>query len=258
MIRVRDLVKRHGEWDVLRGVSLDVRRGEVAAIVGPSGGGKSTFLRCLNGLERFEGGSVEVAGLRLEVGMVARARELALREIRRRVGMVFQAFHLFPHRSALANVAEGPRYVLKLPKGEAEARARTLLEKVGMGDRLEARPSQLSGGQQQRVAIARALAMGPEVLLFDEPTSALDPPRVEQLHGVLAGLAAEGQTIVVVTHDVPFARRVADTVHVLEEGRVVASGPPAEILGRIEAEPKESGEIRGSCGSSRDRPKSVG
>ena len=230
MIEVHELVKRHGAREVLRGVSLSVRCGEVAAIGGPSGGGKSTFLRCLNGLDRFEGGSVTIDGLRLDAGLSEPARERALRGIRRRVGMVFQAFHLFPHRSALANVTEAPIHVLGLPRAEAEDRARRLLDRVGLGDRLDARPAQLSGGQQQRVAIARALAMGPRVLLFDEPTSALDSRMAGEVLAVMADLARDGQTMVVVTHDLRFARRAAHTVHVFGDGRVVATGPPDVVL----------------------------
>jgi len=230
MIEVHGLVKRHGPLEVLRGVSLGVARGEVAAIVGPSGGGKSTFLRCLNGLERFQGGSVTIDGLRLDATLTDGAREAALRGVRRRVGMVFQAFHLFPHRTALANVTEAPIHVLRLPRAEAEARARSLLDRVGLGDKLAALPAQLSGGQQQRVAIARALAMGPRVLLFDEPTSALDPAMAGEVLAVMADLARDGQTMIVVTHDLAFARRAAHTVHVFADGRVAASGPPAEVL----------------------------
>jgi len=230
MIEVNGLVKRHGPLEVLRGVSLGVARGEVAAIVGPSGGGKSTFLRCLNGLERFQGGSVTIDGLRLDATLTDGVREAALRGVRRRVGMVFQAFHLFPHRTALANVTEAPIHVLRLPRAEAEARARSLLDRVGLGDKLAALPAQLSGGQQQRVAIARALAMGPRVLLFDEPTSALDPAMAGEVLAVMADLARDGQTMIVVTHDLAFARRAAHTVHVFADGRVAASGPPAEVL----------------------------
>ena len=236
MIEARNLVKRHGSVEVLRGINLRVAAGEVAAIVGPSGGGKSTFLRCLNGLEDFDGGTIRVDGRELVPNMTAPAREAALRAIRLRVGMVFQSFHLFPHRTALGNVAEGPRYVLRLPRDEAEARARLLLDRVGLGDRLDARPSQLSGGQQQRVAIARALAMAPRAILFDEPTSALDPKMAGEVLAVLADLARDGQTMIVVTHSLSFARKAAHTVHVFGEGRVIASGPPDETLDRVDRE----------------------
>jgi ABC-type polar amino acid transport system ATPase subunit len=216
--------------EVLRGISLTVARGEVAAIVGPSGGGKSTFLRCLNGLERFQGGSVTIDGLRLDAAMTETARAASLRQIRRRVGMVFQGFNLFPHRSALQNITEAPIHVLGLPRAQAEERARRLLDRVGLGDRLHAMPRQLSGGQQQRVAIARALAMEPQAILFDEPTSALDPKMTAEVLAVLADLARDGQTMVVVTHAMEFARRAAHTVHVFAEGRVAASGPPEQVL----------------------------
>ncbi|WZO96532.1 amino acid ABC transporter ATP-binding protein [Isosphaeraceae bacterium EP7] len=230
MIEVRGLIKRHGASDVLRGVDLRVERGEVAAIVGPSGGGKSTFLRCLNGLESIEGGRIEIDGQVLTSTMTAKVRETTLLSIRRRVGMVFQAFNLFSHQTALQNVAEGPRSVLGLPRLEAEELARTLLARVGLADKVESRPGQLSGGQQQRVAIARALAMQPVAILFDEPTSALDPRMAGEVLAVINDLARDGLTMIVVTHAMEFARRVAQTVHVFEGGRVARSGPPDEVL----------------------------
>jgi ABC-type polar amino acid transport system ATPase subunit len=230
MIRVRDLVKRFGAHEVLRGVDLAVQPGEVAVLVGPSGGGKSTLLRCLNGLERFQGGSVTVDGVLLDAEDTERTRAAALRQIRRRVGMVFQSFHLFPHRTALENVTEAPIHVLGLPRDQAEERARRLLDRVGLLEKLHAPPRQLSGGQQQRVAIARALAMEPRAILFDEPTSALDPRMTAEVLAVMADLAREGQTMVVVTHAMQFARQAAHTVHVLAEGRVTTSGPPEQIL----------------------------
>ncbi len=230
MIEANGLVKRHGTIEVLRGIDLAVGRGEVAAIVGPSGGGKSTFLRCLNGLERFQGGTIDVGGIRLVAGQAEPKRAAALRAIRARVGMVFQAFNLFPHRCALENVTEAPIHVLGLSRDEAEARGAALLDRVGLGDKLRAMPRQLSGGQQQRVAIARALAMGPEAILFDEPTSALDPRMTAEVLAVMADLAGAGQTMVVVTHAIEFARRVATTVFVFGDGRVVESGPPSRVL----------------------------
>jgi polar amino acid transport system ATP-binding protein len=177
MIEVTDLVKRHGAIEVLQGVSLSIAQGEVAAIIGPSGSGKSTFLRCLNGLERFQSGRVTIDGLRFAADGITTAAEWhrVHRQVCQRVGMVFQSFNLFPHRTALENVMEGPIYVLGMARGQAEERARRLLDRVGLSDRLQALPRQLSGGQQQRVAIARALAMEPRAILFDEPTSALDP-----------------------------------------------------------------------------------
>src|SRR5262249_26675716 len=173
LIQIRDLVKHHGSLCVLNGVSLSVKRGEVAAVIGPSGGGKSTLLRCINGLETFQSGEVSVDALSLKPGDGQAA--LTLRQLRRRVGMGFQQFNLFPHMTVLDNVLSGPRFVLGQSRSQAEPEARRLLERVGLGDKLDARPEQLSGGQQQRVAIARALAVQPEVILFDEPTSALDP-----------------------------------------------------------------------------------
>ena len=230
MIEARGIVKRHGDLTVLRGACLSVARGEVAAIIGPSGSGKSTFLRCLNGLERFESGEVTIDGLKLDGGVSARELDRAARDVRRRVGMVFQGFHLFPHRSVLENVTEGPIHVLGLNREVAEDRARRLLDRVGLGDRLHARPRQLSGGQQQRVAIVRALAMEPRVMLFDEPTSALDPRMTAEVLAVMADLARDGLTMVVVTHAMRFARQAATTVHVFCGGCVVESGPPEAIF----------------------------
>jgi polar amino acid transport system ATP-binding protein len=230
MIEVVDLIKRFGPTEVLRGVNLAVSRGEVAAIIGSSGSGKSTFLRCLNGLETFQSGSVTLDGLRVDAQ--ARSTDWARihRQVCRRVGMVFQNFNLFPHRTALENVMEGPVYVLGLKAPEAEERARRLLERVGMSDRLNALPRELSGGQQQRVAIARALAMEPQAILFDEPTSALDPRMTGEVLAVMTDLAADGLTMVIVTHAMQFARRVAHTVHVFGDGRVIESGPPGQVF----------------------------
>jgi ABC-type polar amino acid transport system ATPase subunit len=230
MIEVEGLVKRHGNAEILRGVGLVVARGEVAAIIGPSGSGKSTLLRCLNGLETFQAGSVVVDGLRIDADGPSSARESTFRQVCRRVGMVFQAYHLFPHRSVLENVTEGPIHVLKLDRATAEARAERLLDRVGLRDRLHARPRELSGGQQQRVAIARALAMEPKVMLFDEPTSALDPRMTSEVLAVMADLARDGLTMVVVTHAMRFARQVANTVHVLGNGIIVESGPPEQVF----------------------------
>jgi polar amino acid transport system ATP-binding protein len=232
MIEVEGLRKRFGAVEILRGISLSVARGEVAAIIGPSGGGKSTFLRCLNGLERFDSGRVEIDGLRLgaEPDMSPADWDRVHRQVCRRVGMVFQSFNLFPHRTALENVMEGPVYVLGLDRERAEQRARRLLDRVGMSDRLHAMPRQLSGGQQQRVAIARALAMEPQVILFDEPTSALDPRMTAEVLAVMSDLAGDGLTMIAVTHAMHFARRVAHTVFVFGEGRVIESGPPDRIF----------------------------
>jgi ABC-type polar amino acid transport system ATPase subunit len=202
---------------------MSIERGEVAAVVGPSGGGKSTFIRCLNGLEGFTSGSINVDGL--AVVPEARSPKATLLALRRKVGMVFQQFNLFPHMSALENVMAGPRFSLGKSRFEAEKIARPLLEKVGLAQKADAKPEQLSGGQQQRVAIARALAVTPAVLLFDEPTSALDPQMAGEVMAVILDLAKEGQTMVVVTHSEEFRKR-AHTVHVLERGKLVSSGPP--------------------------------
>ena len=231
MIEIRGVVKSHGSLKVLDRASLSVRRGEVACVVGASGAGKSTLLRCVNGLETFEEGEVQVDGIVLRPGARRRESARALLELRRKVGMVFQQFNLFPHLSVFENVASGPLHVLRRPREAAEAIARELLERVGLADKLRARPDELSGGQQQRVAIARALAMSPEAILFDEPTSALDPRMAGEVMSVIADLASSGQTMVVVTHAVAFAREVAHTVHVMAAGAIVESGPPDEVLG---------------------------
>jgi polar amino acid transport system ATP-binding protein len=230
MIDVRDLVKNHGALEVLRGISLRVARGEVAAIIGPSGGGKSTFLRCLNGLERFQGGTVAIDGLAIACTLAERERELICARVRRKVGMVFQSFNLFPHRTVIQNVIEAPVYVLGMDRAQAECRACALLDRVGLLAKRDCLPRQLSGGQQQRVAIARALAMEPEVMLFDEPTSALDPRMTSEVLAVMTDLARGGQTMIVVTHAMAFARQAAHTVHVFDGGKVAESGPPCQVF----------------------------
>ena len=227
MIRVSGLVKAFGPARILDGVSLTVHDGEVTALVGPSGGGKSTLLRCINGLERFDAGEVAVGGVTLVGGRVPREADLVA--LRRQVGMVFQQFHLFPHLTVLDNVLSGPRHALGERREIATPRATELLRRVGLGDKLHARPGSLSGGQQQRVAIARALAVNPSAILFDEPTSALDPQMAAEVLAVMRDLARAGQTMIVVTHAMEFARQ-ATTVHVMEAGRVVRSGPPGEVL----------------------------
>lgn len=227
MIEISELRKEHGALQVLRGVSLQIRTGEVAAVIGPSGGGKSTLLRCINGLETFQGGKVRVKDLVLEPG---RTTPATLRELRQCVGMVFQQFHLFPHLSVLDNVLAGPMWGQGRSRAESEPEARRLLDRVGLSSKIDARPEQLSGGQQQRVAIARALAVQPEAILFDEPTSALDPRMAGEVLSVMADLASGGQTMIVVTHAMGFARRVAHTVHVMHEGTVAESGPPGQIF----------------------------
>jgi polar amino acid transport system ATP-binding protein len=230
MIRVIDLVKRHGDLDVLRGICIDVDKGDVACVIGPSGGGKSTFLRCLNGLERFQGGKVEMNGTTLTAGLPPDEEARRVREIRAHVGMVFQQFHLFPHRTVLQNVTEAPVHVARKAPEAARCAAMALLERVGIASKADRMPASLSGGEQQRVAIARALAMEPEVILFDEPTSALDPRMTGEVLSVMTDLASAGQTMVVVTHAMGFARRVANKVHVFHEGRVLESGPPAQVF----------------------------
>jgi polar amino acid transport system ATP-binding protein len=229
MITIRGLRKHYGERRALDQVDAEVREGECVAIVGPSGCGKSTLLRCLNALEGFDEGSIEVAGLALGPGGVRdRAKVRALRET---VGMVFQEFNLFPHLTVLDNVTLAPRIVARQPRAEAEARARELLTRVGLGDRGDSRPHELSGGQKQRVAIARALAMPLRVLLLDEPTSALDPEMREEVRNVLRSLARErALTMVLVTHEMRLASELADTAWALQGGKVVAKGPPAEVL----------------------------
>ena len=230
MIRVHELAKRHGAQEVLRGITLGVPPGDVAVIIGPSGGGKSTFLRCLNGLERFDAGRVEIDGTTLLPRMPHALEARAQRAVRARVGMVFQQFHLFPHMSVLENVVEAPIHVGRKSPDEARARALALLGRVGLASKAHGRPGLLSGGEQQRVAIARALAMEPQVILFDEPTSALDPRMTGEVLAVMSDLAADGLTMVVVTHAMAFARKAARHVHVFHEGRVVESGPPEQVL----------------------------
>jgi ABC-type polar amino acid transport system ATPase subunit len=230
MITVTDIHKRFGAAEVLRGVSLSVRRGEVCVLLGPSGGGKSTFLRAINGLETFDRGTIEIDGAVLGPESAHERDSPLLRRVRRRVGMVFQQFNLFPHRSALQNVTEAPIHVLGLDRVAAEERGRTLLGRVGLGEKLHAMPGNLSGGQQQRVAIARALAMEPEAILFDEPTSALDPRMTAEVISVITDLAQSGQTMIVVTHAMSFARNVAHTVHIMHAGRVAESGPPGQVF----------------------------
>jgi polar amino acid transport system ATP-binding protein len=230
MIDVRRLVKWHGPLRVLNGISLQVKRGEVTAVIGPSGGGKSTLLRCINGLETFQDGEVQVDDLCLRAGTARKDNGLILRRLRQRVGMVFQQFNLFPHLDVLGNVLAGPVYALGQHRADAEKEACDLLARVGLADKLHARPEQLSGGQQQRVAIARALAVHPEAILFDEPTSALDPRMAADVFQVITDLALAGQTMVVVTHAVAFARQVAHTVHVMHDGNIAESGPPAQVF----------------------------
>ena len=224
MIEIKDLCKSYGAREVLSGINLSVSKGEVVAIIGPSGSGKSTLLRCLNRLENPTSGQILIDGTEMT------AEPALLRKMRRRVGMVFQSFNLFPHMTALENVMEGPRTVLRLSATEAEARARELLEKVGLAARADQYPATLSGGEQQRVSIARALAMKPDVMLFDEVTSALDPERVGDVLNVMKGLADEGMTMVSVTHEMGFAEQVANRVVFADQGKIVEEGTPEQIF----------------------------
>jgi len=225
MIHVEGLAKRFGTHRVLQGVSLHVDKGEVVCLIGPSGSGKSTVLRCINGLESYEGGVVRAFGERVD------RTAPTIHRLRSRMGMVFQRFNLFPHRTVLENVMEGPVHVLRQNAAQAREEALSLLAKVGLAEKAQAYPAQLSGGQQQRVAIARALAMKPEAMLFDEPTSALDPELVGDVLGVMRALADEGMTMIVVTHEMGFAREVADRVCFLHSGSIVEEGPSAQVLG---------------------------
>ncbi|MCU0703659.1 MAG: amino acid ABC transporter ATP-binding protein [Fimbriiglobus sp.] len=227
MIRVSEVVKYHGPVRILDGATLTAAPGQMTALVGPSGGGKSTLLRCINGLEQFQAGTVEAFGHTLVGGQPI--PQASLQKLRRSVGMVFQQFHLFPHLTALENVMSGPVHALGKSRAEAAAAAEKLLERVGLKDKLDSKPANLSGGQQQRVAIARALAVEPSAILFDEPTSALDPHMVGEVLAVMRDLAASGQTMIVVTHDTDFARRAA-VIHTMADGKVVASGPPDAVL----------------------------
>ncbi|MEY3211587.1 MAG: Glutamine transport ATP-binding protein GlnQ [Pseudomonadota bacterium] len=231
MIHVDSLFKRHGELEILKGISLTVNRGEVAAIIGPSGGGKSTFLRCINGLETFQGGAVRVGPHVLSANLHPRKDAAQLQKVRKVVGFVFQQFNLFPHLSVLGNLIEAPMLVDKEPKEAAVARAVALLDRVGLLAKAEAYPRDLSGGQQQRVAIARTLMMRPEAILFDEPTSALDPVMANEVLGVISDLARADQTMIVVTHSMRFARQVSDHVHVFAGGHDVEFGPPDKVFG---------------------------
>jgi polar amino acid transport system ATP-binding protein len=241
MVRIENVQKRFGTLEVLKGVSLTVGSGEVVCILGPSGSGKTTLLRCINFLEPYDDGRIYVAdglvGYRERNGKLIPAPEKEIARVRAETAMVFQQFNLFPHMTALKNVAFGPTKVLGVSKEEAEQRARVLLERVGLAEKADSYPAQLSGGQQQRVAIARALAMEPKVVLFDEVTSALDPELVGEVLAVMKGLAdSHGVTMIVVTHEIMFAREAADRVVFMDGGVVVEEGPPAEVLGAPRSE----------------------
>ncbi|WP_106496494.1 amino acid ABC transporter ATP-binding protein [Lentibacillus sp. Marseille-P4043] len=230
MIEVKDLHKKFGDLEVLKGINCQIELKEVVCVIGPSGSGKSTFLRCLNMLEEITSGDVVVDGEHLK------DPKTDINEIRTEVGMVFQQFNLFPHRSVIENIMLAPQKVRKISNEEAKERAKALLEKVGLNDKADMYPSQLSGGQQQRVAIARALAMEPKVMLFDEPTSALDPELVGEVLEVMKQLAHEGMTMVVVTHEMGFAREVGDRVLFMDEGVIVEEGDPEQIFTKPESE----------------------
>jgi polar amino acid transport system ATP-binding protein len=234
-IIVRNLHKRFGANEVLRGIDLEVARGQVVCVIGPSGSGKSTLLHCINGLEPFDSGEILVCSEHIgwgpeHGGVRTRVPERVMTRLRRRIGMVFQQFNLFPHMSVLGNIIAAPVHVLGLDREAATAQARLLLDKVGLAHKIHAYPEELSGGQQQRVAIARALAMGPDAMLFDEATSALDPELVGEVLAAMRGLAEEGMTMVVVTHEIGFAADVADRVVFMDRGVVVEEGPARQVL----------------------------
>ncbi|MBF6239694.1 amino acid ABC transporter ATP-binding protein [Nocardia otitidiscaviarum] len=238
MVRADRVCKNFGALRVLKGITLEVQRGEVLCLIGPSGSGKSTFLRCINHLEQVNAGRLyvdgELVGYREKGDKLYELHPREAARQRRDIGMVFQHFNLFPHRTALENIIEAPTQVKRIAKAKALARARELLDRVGLADKADTYPAQLSGGQQQRVAIARALAMDPKLMLFDEPTSALDPELVGEVLGVMRELAADGMTMVVVTHEMGFAREVADQLVFMDGGVVVEAGNPREVL----ADPK--------------------
>lgn len=224
MIKVRNLVKEFGSLQVLKGINADVAEREVVVVIGPSGSGKSTFLRCINYLEEPTSGEIEVDNILLSNDSAG------INQVRMEVGMVFQRFNLFPHMTVLENIILAPMKVRKMKRAEAEERAMQLLEKVGLAGKAGAYPEQLSGGQQQRVAIARALAMRPKIMLFDEPTSALDPEMIKEVLDVMMSLAKEGMTMVVVTHEMGFAREVGDRVLFMDEGRIIEEGAPDDVF----------------------------
>jgi polar amino acid transport system ATP-binding protein len=234
-VDVRGVVKRFGDRQVLDGVDLTILPGQTMALIGPSGGGKSTLLRCINGLTQFDAGEIQVGPYRLAGGRQSPPRDTVHR-IRRLFGMIFQDFQLFPHLTAVGNVMEAPVHVLGVSAAEARQRAMQLLTRVGLGDRADAYPRELSGGQKQRVAIARALAMEPRGLLCDEITSALDPELKHEVLGVLEDLKQDGLALIVVTHELGFARRTADRIVVLDGGKVIEEGPPEQVLDRPRSE----------------------
>lgn len=229
ILKAENITKKFGKLNVLNGINLSLQKGEVVAVIGPSGSGKSTFLRCLNKLERADGGNIMFDGEIIAQNGIYR-KDKEIRPILKKMGMVFQQFNLFPHMSVLKNLMIAPTKLLGLSKEEAEKRALELLERVGLKDRAEAYPSQLSGGQKQRVAIVRALCMQPDVMLFDEPTSALDPEMVGEVLDTMKALAKDGMTMVVVTHEMGFAREVADRVIFMDSGMIIEEGTPEDIF----------------------------
>jgi ABC-type polar amino acid transport system ATPase subunit len=233
MLNLQNVYKKFGDTVVLRGVSLDVNQGDVVAILGPSGSGKTTLLRCAGYLTKADSGTLTIDDVQYDMKRIS---SKDLREYRKKVGFVFQNFNLYGNKTALGNVTLGLTVAQKMPKEEAEAIGRDLLERVGLADRMDYYPSKLSGGQQQRVAIARALAMQPEIMLFDEPTSALDPELVGEVLSVMQELAKEGMTMIVVTHEMAFAREVANRVLFMENGKIVEEGAPSEIFGNPKSE----------------------
>lgn len=230
MITIKGLAKSFGKLEVLKDITLDVRAGEVVAILGPSGSGKSTLLRCINGLEELTKGSIEVNGITVSDSQSKKERMKHVRDIRKNTGMVFQQFNLYPHKTALENVIEALLTVKKMEKRTAVGIGEDLLKRVGLFDKRDVYPSRLSGGQQQRVAISRALAMDPAVMLFDEPTSSLDPELVDEVLNVIQELAKEGMTLVIVTHEMQFAKNVADRVIFMADGVVVEEGQPKDFF----------------------------
>jgi polar amino acid transport system ATP-binding protein len=234
MVRAENVHKSFGNLEVLKGIDLVVGSGEVSVVIGPSGSGKSTFLRCINHLEKINGGRIwvdgELIGYRQRGDKLHEMREREVAAQRRSIGMVFQRFNLFPHMTALANVMEAPCRVKREPKAAVRERATALLRRVGLADKMDSYPGQLSGGQQQRVAIARALAMQPKLMLFDEPTSALDPELVGEVLDAMKDLARDGMTMIVVTHEIGFAREVGDSLIFMDGGVVVEAGPPREVI----------------------------
>ena len=240
MVEARGVEKRIRQLDILKGIDFHVDRGEVVSLIGPSGSGKSTFLRCINHLTKISAGYLAVdgqaVGYRREGNKLYELSDAEIAINRASIGMVFQRFNLFGHMTALQNIIEGPVQVKREPAAQARERARQLLDRVGLAEKEGAYPSELSGGQQQRVAIARALAMQPKLMLFDEPTSALDPELVGEVLDVMKGLAADGMTMIVVTHEMGFAREICDRVAFMDDGRMVEVGPPAEVFGNPQSE----------------------